>query len=527
MIMALTAIAACDSHPGPDSISSHHPSAADISSCTSACHNAQSTVSPDPLVTNGTGADGKHVKHVTDRGLSCDRCHLDYTSRNTHFNGTLDTGNPAALLVYFDSVNPAGSWVGDAGPRTGGCTSLACHDVPLDWYGPDGSWSLPTCDTCHSAPVGSRRQVFGAAGDFAGNAAVASRHVTGAAEPTSDQCKVCHDVITTHMGGTVSLKNADAPANILYNPAVPSSIEPFCLSCHDADGALNTAIAGGSALSPFNDGSSLGSPPYPYAARIAASWAKFYGHGTNGNHSAGDRLTCLGSGQPGTGCHGNSGQINAHGSATQVLAAQPFKYDTGGTYIESDYYLCFNCHASYFGVTKEDIFGVQQGGILDYGYGPPGGRGLPPGFNPPYVADQFGNPKGVTTLFADHNDPAYLDDPTVFPNNDYNFWGTKNANLHWFHINITISNFRSTGVATGIHCVNCHDVHGSTIPYGAVYDEIGYYHDILDGGSNRLGKMTDAAYNSPLLSDHPTYCTFFNCHPAQGPSKAWYYPITE
>jgi len=205
--------------------------------------------------------------------------------------------------------------------------------------------------------------------------------------------------------------------------------------------------------------------------------------------------------------------VNAHGSVNQVLAAQPFKYDNNYVYAAADFDLCFNCHASYPGFTKEDILGVKQGGILDWEYNmsPYGGRG-PNGWAPPYTIP------AVQTHFADHNEAGS-------PYNDSSFWG-DNMNLHWAHIGLEISDYRGTGTFTGINCVNCHDVHGSTTPYGALYSEIGYSH-VFPDATNILGKMTDNAYLLNQLNYYPTYCAGFNCHPMQGPTRAWYYPIQE
>ena len=367
---------------------------------------------------------------------------------------------------------------------------------------------FPDCVSCHDAPTATRRQIFGAAGDFGDNSNVLSHHIAGSSDPTSAQCLVCHDQ-STHTQGTIRLNNADTGASIFYDPANPATLEPFCLSCHDADGATATSI-GASAFEAFSNGSVLGNSPYPYATRIATSWAKPYGHGPNGNHSPGDQLTCIGTGQPGTGCHGNNGIVNAHGSVNQVLATEVFIYNTSSTYIEADYALCFNCHANYSGVTKEDTFGVLGGGLLDGGYGPAG----PNGNNPPYYTT------GVTTHFADHNEPGGI-------YNDPVFFG-QNFNLHWFHISAQTSDFRGTGVASGINCINCHDVHGSATPYGTVYDEIGYT-NIIPDGTNVLGKMADAAYGPLFLDNNPTYCGIFNCHGGfgMGITNAWFEPIVE
>ncbi len=512
MTMAMLAVG-CSSSPGPDAISSKQaPAGTPITSCTSVCHNSTSTASPDPLVTNGTGTFGKHVAHVQVIGLSCDKCHLGYFNQPTHMNGHLDTGDPAVLLVYFDSTNPTGRWINDTGPTIGSCTSLNCHGTDtLDWYG-TGTANFQNCSSCHSYALGPRRIITGPTGDFGANASILSHHITTSVDPTGTECQVCHDQ-STHTSGTVRLRNADSGTSIAYDPSNVAGLEPFCLSCHDENGATSTFISGGTPTSPFNDGSVLGNPPYPYATRIASSWAKSFGHGANGNHASGSKLTCLGMGQPGTGCHGSNGSINAHGSTSQVLAVRNFVYSLNTTtYFESDFTLCFNCHASYPGFTKEDTLGVKFGGILDVGYGFLSGPNGTNGWNPPYYTS------GVTTHFADHNvagDPFGLNDPV--------FWINADKNLHWFHLGGPTS-LRGTGIATGITCVNCHDVHGSNTPFGAVYDEMGYTN--FSDGTNISGQMIISAYSTTLLNDHPFYCTF-NCHPVQDVTKAWYSPIVE
>jgi hypothetical protein len=479
-------------------------------SCTT-CHSSSYSSQLDPVVTNGSGLSGKHVKHVATFNFACSKCHLNYPSKTSHASGIMDTQDPSVLIVAFDSTNPTGTWINDTGAQTGTCSSLYCHSSDADWYGLAGV-TLPPCSVCHINAMGTRRQVMGANGDFGANSNITSHHVTRGpgSDPLIDQCLVCHDM-SMHMGGTVRVKNADTGAVIAYDPASPSTLEPFCLSCHDATGAVSTFITGGTPTSPFNDGSMLGSPPYPYATRIASSWAKSYGHGPNGNHASGSKLTCLGTGQPGTGCHGNNDMINAHGSMNQILGAQSFKYDNNNFYAAADFALCFNCHANYPGFTKEDILGVKLNGILDWEYNmsPYGGRG-PNTWAPPYTIP------AVTTHFADHNEVggAY---------NDSTSWG-ENMNLHWAHLGLLISDFRGTGVTSGINCVNCHDVHGSNTPYGAVYDEMGYTN--FGDGTNLVGQMTLSAYSTTLLDNHPFYCAF-NCHPVQDVTRAWFYPITE
>jgi predicted CxxxxCH...CXXCH cytochrome family protein len=140
-------ISGCSSS-GPDSISSHKPFSAGIFSDCLSCHSSQNSTSLDPLATNGSGTAGKHILHVTKRGIACLTCHLNYTSQATHVNGTVETGDPSARLVYFDSTNPQARWINDSGPQQGSCSSLACHGPQNpDWYGADET--LPACATCH------------------------------------------------------------------------------------------------------------------------------------------------------------------------------------------------------------------------------------------------------------------------------------------------------------------------------------------------------------------------------------------
>ncbi len=491
--------------------------------------NAQSIFNPDTGKHPGDWLPAAHMNAAKADLSTCKQCHgedLDggisrISCTSCHLGGPTSV-HPADWVPLLVKHGPYAEANGTAacqnqwchGPELTGvagsapaCTS--CHPFPFD---PTKS----TCATCHSLQVGTRRPVLGPNGDFGQNANILSHHVTGTADPTAAQCEVCHDM-SEHTSGTVRLRNADTGATIVYSTTAPSSLEPFCLSCHDANGALSTAIAGGTQAAPFGDGSTLGTPPYPYATRINSSWNSAYGHGTNGNHIAGTRLTCLGTGQPGTGCHGRGGSVNAHGSTNQVLATRAFTYNIAAsgptyTYNETDFDLCFGCHDSNPLVSKTEIFGVKFGGLLDGAYGPAGPRGL----YPPYDTGGL-----FLTHFADHNDLTDLSNVL----NDQAFWGPPDMNLHWFHIGAQIVSYRGTGVITGINCVNCHDVHGSSGPYGAVYDELAYG-NTTTLGNNIIGEMVYSAYTTTLLEGYPTYCSF-NCHTIQGPTKAWFYPIAE
>jgi predicted CxxxxCH...CXXCH cytochrome family protein len=245
-------------------------------------------------------------------------------------NGTLDTGDSAVLIVYFDSTNPSGAWINDTGPGTGTCSSVSCHGgYSVDWYGT----GVAGCAACHFAQMGSRRPVIGANGDFGANPAMLSHHVTGTADPTPAQCQACHDM-SQHMGGTVWLKQADTGASIAFDPAVPSTLEPFCLSCHDTDGAGSTFISAGTPTSPFNDGSTMGETPHRASIEIKDAWSKTYGHKQKG-------LTCIGNGTPDTGCHGNGHGTGFVGLLAKNLSLPTAKTNWYNVADEPDYDLCW------------------------------------------------------------------------------------------------------------------------------------------------------------------------------------------
>ena len=103
------------------------------------------------------------------------------------------------------------------------------------------------------------------------------------------------------MSGEIRLKDKDNSGQVIvYNPQTPSSLEPFCLSCHDDDGDRGN-------MSPFSSSNILGEIPNSAGNKIAGYWNNTYSkHKDKG-------LTCAGSGEANTGCHGNNGTINMHG----------------------------------------------------------------------------------------------------------------------------------------------------------------------------------------------------------------------
>ncbi|HAS53521.1 MAG TPA: hypothetical protein DCS42_05000 [Nitrospiraceae bacterium] len=492
-VLLATAVFGCGPAEGPDALTNKQVTSPP-SNCNAVCHSATSIISPDPVITNGSGSAGKHVAHVSDIGFDCEKCHLGYDSQITHMNQQPETG-PAVTLVYFDSTNPPPAlWTKIQGPpRTGTCSNLACHGTDtLDWYGTDTS-SYQDCVTCHAYAISSRRQVVGAQGDFGGNSSIASHHVNGS-DPTNAQCLVCHNQ-STHTQGTVRLRHADTGASIVYDPADLTSLEPFCLSCHDSNGAALTSI-GPSAFRPFA-GSTLGQIPYLGGTRVASDWGKSYGHNQKG-------LTCMGNGSPTTGCH-----ANGHGSShVGILARNMTLPVPADRYIENDYDLCLNCHSSYTGVRKEDIFGVRFGGAYYRGYGP--GFNFPP-YDIPSIHTKFRDQNNRGTGYPYDNSSIYI---------DFWLWGANSVNLHWVHIALDVWNYRGA-VPSGVSCTACHNVHGTNNPYGMTHDEMGYQHYVEVNGDQYSQLNSISPY---LLDLHPMNCTF-GCHkpvePGFGQASAW------
>ncbi|NPA68141.1 MAG: hypothetical protein GXO50_05990 [Chlorobi bacterium] len=122
------------------------------------------------------------------------------------------------------------------------CT--VCHPHEKQFYPQTG------CLTCHSVPQGSRRQIINpSTGDFV----EANHHMSG--KVTENDCVTCH-YTGNHRNGTVELLDPDYGEDLIYSydPANASSIENFCLNCHDENGkAGNTRPLSGGAEVPVTN----------------------------------------------------------------------------------------------------------------------------------------------------------------------------------------------------------------------------------------------------------------------------------
>ncbi|HWR73372.1 MAG TPA: hypothetical protein VN604_09390 [Nitrospirota bacterium] len=359
------------------------------------------------------------------------------------------------------------------------------------------SGALPMdCGLCHSVPLGARRAVTGTSGDFAGNASIVSHHVSGISDPDGPQCLACHN-IDRHGSGAVRLKNADT--GTVITAASNTDIETFCLSCHDPNGANGN-------MSPFSDGSVIGSGLFEASSGISSSWGKTYGHRRRG-------LTCRGTGAQDTGCH-----ANGHGSSHAGLLSRnmTLPLTPANVYRENDFQLCFDCHGSYPSVSKEVVFGVNYSGAYYGKYGPLGAY-------PPYDIPE------IRTRFRDQNHGG-----GALPYDDDNVWKyfylmnvPVSVNLHWSHIAWDFFWQYRGNISSGTSCTACHNVHGTDTPWGMVHDEMGYMH--YDGtGVDKYAQMNGV--DPYVLDRYPTYCAY-GCHlptpPGFGKASAWFEPPNE
>lgn len=331
------------------------PTAANDNALCFACHNGTGAA-PAPVVSTHGNTDfiGRAEGQFA---LNCTQCHDPHGSKTNIFSiknyvlvqdgaGTLTTGPiqftaVTGLNSFDDGVSTVNSRVcvachntaanpgypmtghtGGAGHLGGNdftgqdCTSCHFHSADSDYSTQDGFMPVGGCTLCHASPVdngdgiptGGRRAVVG---EFSNN----SHHVQTAV--TDQDCMACH-YTGNHQSGFVKLYDADNPGNIITLNADPMTnaveakkLEPFCLSCHDGNGASGAA--------PFQDGVM---PP----ALDTALWA---------NSSHGNNATCFD-------CHNNGhgsvkvtllGPYNATNDPT--LPGDPLREQEG---------LCYLCH---------------------------------------------------------------------------------------------------------------------------------------------------------------------------------------
>jgi hypothetical protein len=271
-----------------------------------------------------------------------------------------------------------------------------------------------------------------------------------------------------HMSGDIRLKDYDNLANIItYDPANPATLEPFCLGCHDTDGANGN-------MTPFSSPNVLGESTGRNQAgsKIESSWEKANGHRRQG-------LTCMGTGAAVTGCHGDSGAgtINAHGSDNNGLLVKKLTLPIGTSdWNESNFTLCLDCHANTLDkniMSMKDLVIVANGG--NYAQ---------------YGSDIFpytGTNEFMVSGFHDYK--------------AYNY--DRQFNLHLYHLRN--STWRYRGIDPSYEsCITCHNVHGVDGQDFYLWDEWHFFKEIDNGIEyGRFGFLP--SMNGPLR--YPNYCT--------------------
>lgn len=357
VLVAIAFIAAgCGSGVDSDNILSQQGAAGGlVIGCTEKCHNSSSTISPDPLVTNGTGTAGKHIKHVQERGILCERCHSGYANSPTHMNGTLDTRSQTVNLVIMDIVGPKGSWV----PGNGQCSGVACHGtLTMDWYGTT-PWTLPACTVCHSSAFSS----------------VLDPVVTGGSSTTGKHekhvsiynfaCSKCHlnyPSNTSHANGVLDTQDSSVhlivfdatnPTGTWGNDTGPGTGACSSLSCHGIPAGLlfSYSFPGGDGNPVLNTVYTIGSGSLP-----APAWYGT-GLGCNACHDNPPRNGSTGSNIWHSGNHGGQGPdgdynqcqlchpdaMGSNGQGTTITA--PLLHVNGSINVQGVFTnACFGCH---------------------------------------------------------------------------------------------------------------------------------------------------------------------------------------
>lgn len=211
LIAALLVLAAGGgSGSGQDSRVDNLPSEGGLVSDCSTCHNSANSPALDPLTTNGSGSSGKHIKHVQERAIACERCHKGYLSAPTHMNGTRDTGDPVANLTQFNIVGATGAWTGDTGAMTGSCADISCHGGEiLAWYG-NSTWTLPaSCASCHVSSYAAALDPL--VTNASGSAGKHEKHVADYAVACTS-CHLDYPSRISHANGAMEAQDPSVPA---------------------------------------------------------------------------------------------------------------------------------------------------------------------------------------------------------------------------------------------------------------------------------------------------------------------------
>jgi hypothetical protein len=197
------------------------------------------------------GCRGCHVgadlgQHPGVLNPNCNVCH-----------GTGQVAQPPTAAGQYSLYSAAHATTNASGNYAATCA--LCH-APGVTAAPAAVHAMGGCVSCHSIP----QQEAGKVNDNSGVRAATlefgkwSHHVTGVTLNDA-HCAACHlegkydatvggiviDSTYHRAGTTTHLRNADTDADMVWDPLAPSqtTMDNFCMSCHDANGATSTASA--------------------------------------------------------------------------------------------------------------------------------------------------------------------------------------------------------------------------------------------------------------------------------------------
>ena len=206
-------------------------------------------------------ASGSTAAEIIDASVqNCIKCHTD----NGIGGGTKNSDGKYITNNVVDAYNASAH-------KAAGVACYACH-VGTNTGGHPGS-TANACTPCHGTTPAGAPHPAAATGNCIGCHSTAlnesgaanegvrsitteftkwSHHVTGV-NLNNAHCAACHlegkvvgsaIVVDTskHMNTIVNLRNADNDADMQWDPAAPnhSTMDNFCMTCHDANGATST-----------------------------------------------------------------------------------------------------------------------------------------------------------------------------------------------------------------------------------------------------------------------------------------------
>lgn len=531
-------VVSCNSNPGPDSISSHTAQTTGMLMNCGLCHNVAVGSRRAVMGTNGDFGlnPGRASHHITGNAdptaAQCLICH----NVDQHGSGTvrLNDADTSAVIPYTSSANMETFCLSchdtdgastNMSPFADGAVLGTLYDpksvgypttnqaVTTGWTDPNNAHAddgvYATAAPAQNAFIDSRW------GGFGFDSLLPAPPYTARIDAVKiiAEYRVNTNTSIASLAAQATIMGADCPAVAQVNTVEPLSdtVVTFDVtSCRswtrddllDANfqvriGARrgNSATAVNFSLDNVRVEVTYNKTGYKASTEIETHWNKTYGHKQKG-------LTCIGNGNPNTGCH-----LNGHGTVNVGLLARNLTLPQldGNCYSpvnENDYDLCFSCHASYPNVAKEAVLGMRQSGNYD----------LESFCN---VAAGAYNIPNILTNFRD----AYTGGPNFY---DDAWFTTGHDQLHTYHVQITPAWLYRDSVDSGIVCNSCHNVHGSNNQYGMLFDEIQYNH--YTDGPNQYGTMD--LLDFIILENSPTNCTF-NCHDIAGKSYNWFEPADE